>query len=146
MEKPLAYTDKTKIDRFVHGVSEICALNDGELIVMERELVVTKNKLNSYCNIRLFLVYPNKSKEINESTSLTSLPENMFLHKEEMCSFKTEISAKHQNLANYEGMCLGPKLKDGRQTLILINDTQNGMKKSGFRLKEYLKVIVFDAD
>ena len=47
------------------------------------------------------------------------------------------------NFANYEGMCPGPRLADGRQTLLLIDDTQAGAGNSLFRLSEHLKVIVF---
>ena len=46
------------------------------------------------------------------------------------------------NYANYEGMCLGPKLNDGRQTLILINDSQAGAGNSLYRLKDYIKIII----
>ena len=44
--------------------------------------------------------------------------------------------------ANYEGMCLGRPLPDGRQTLLLVNDSQGGYRKGPFRLKDYIKVIV----
>ena len=44
------------------------------------------------------------------------------------------------NLANFEGMCLGPVLPDGRRTLVLIADSQKG---SGGLTNEYVKVILF---
>ena len=42
------------------------------------------------------------------------------------------------SLANYEGMCLGPTLPDGRRCLVLIPDSQGG--KDGLT-SEYVKVI-----
>ena len=50
-----------------------------------------------------------------------------------------EFTTRASNLANYEGMCLGPMLKDGRKTLILIADSQGGY--NGLT-REYLKVII----
>jgi len=44
------------------------------------------------------------------------------------------------SFANYEGMCLGPKLQDGRQVLILISDSQN--QQYGI-LRDWLKTIMF---
>ena len=43
------------------------------------------------------------------------------------------------DLANFEGMCLGPTLPDGTRTLLLIADSQNG---SGGLTQEYVKVIL----
>ena len=60
-----------------------------------------------------------------------------FLQKQLLTRFMTSAL----NLANFEGMCLGPKLADGRQTLILIADSQGG--KSGLT-GEYLKVFLLD--
>ena len=41
-------------------------------------------------------------------------------------------------------MCLGRKLNDGRQTIILISDSQDGAGNIIYRLKDYLKVIVIN--
>ena len=57
------------------------------------------------------------------------------LGKELLASFTTSAL----NLANYEGMCLGPVLPDGRRTLLVIADSQGGM--NGLT-GEYLKVLL----
>ena len=36
----------------------------------------------------------------------------------------TVLGASESGIANYEGMCLGPKLPDGRQVIILCADSQ----------------------
>ena len=56
------------------------------------------------------------------------------LEKKLLLSFNTYAL----NLADYEGMCLGPVLPDGTQLLLLIADSQGGM---GGLVGEYLKVI-----
>ena len=45
------------------------------------------------------------------------------------------------NFANYEALCPGISLNDGRQTLLL-NDSQGGYSKGPFHLKDYIKVIL----
>ena len=57
------------------------------------------------------------------------------LRKSLLCTFTTGAL----NLANFEGMCLGPVLPDGRRTLVLIADSQKG---SGGLTNEYVKVIL----
>src|SRR5574344_31944 len=43
---------------FAHGVSDITALDDGRLIVLEREFFVPNSFIGSYVNCKLFLVDP----------------------------------------------------------------------------------------
>ena len=38
--------------------------------------------------------------------------------------WRTVLGASESGIANYEGMCLGPKLPDGRQVIILCADSQ----------------------
>ena len=65
------------------------------------------------------------------------------LTKRPLYAFSTGIRfLGKKNFANYEGMCLGPKLADGRQTLLLIADSQNRAGKFLFHLKDYIKVVL----
>ncbi|MBR3454475.1 MAG: esterase-like activity of phytase family protein [Bacteroidaceae bacterium] len=144
MEAPLCANKGKHPKTLIHGVSDLCALDDGRLVVMEREIYVSKKNLNNYVNVRLFMVDPSTSQSVDEGTPLSQQPASVFMQKTELCAFKTKGNITRRNIANYEGMCMGPKLNDGRQTLLLINDTQNGMTKHGIRLKEYIKVIILE--
>ena len=146
MEVPMCSSSAKKIGFLLHGVSDICALDDGRLIVMEREIYSSKKKLNNYVNIRLFVVNPQQSRPVDPASPLPQLTDDMFMQKEEICHFRTKASISRMNLANYEGMCLGPRLLDGRQTLLLINDTQEGMTRHGIRLKEHIKVLILESE
>ena len=118
-------------------------VSDGRLIVMEREMHITKNYLGSTTSLRLFVInHLNKKDTIpyRNVWSDTCKP----VEKEELCSFKTHLKIGKMNLANYEGMCLGRKLSDGRQTLLLISDSQNGKGNIFYRLKDYIKVLIMD--
>ena len=110
-------TDSTIIHkekgRSILGVSGLAALEDGRIVVLERELYFPKKQIGSFCIVRLYLVDPSKHQP-GEVLSKTLLTE-----------FKTKFNLTRRNFANYEGICLGPKLSDGRQVLILICDSQN---------------------
>ena len=91
---------------YVHGISDMLALDDGKLIVMEREVNADVSKFVARTHTKLYLIDP-----VNDKGGILS---------------KTLIySFDNGNLetANFEGMCLGP---DG--TILLINDSQ-GRKK-----------------
>ncbi len=139
MEKP--QIRKKHIKTFVHGVSDMIALDNGDLIIMEREMCITKSYIGSYCTVRLFITSPTEYAEISNNTDMDTLSDDRFLEKSMLCEFTTYLKIGKMNLANYEGMCLGPKLNNGRQTIILINDSQKGAGNKFKRLKEYLKVI-----
>ena len=112
---------------YVFGVPALAALDDGRLIVLEREVYVPRggfwDKLSdSFTKIDLYLVDP-----VHDPAGI--------LRKSLLCSFRTGAL----DLANFEGMCLGPVLPDGARTLLLIADSQKG---SGGLTNEYVKVIL----
>ena len=127
----------------LHGVSEVTALADGRLVVLEREVRIPKGYIGAKARCRLFIVNPGPENAVDEGTDMNSLPESTYMEKTEIADFTTRLNLLRMNFANYEGMCPGPRLADGRQTLLLIDDTQAGAGNSLFRLSEHLKVIVF---
>lgn len=109
----LYHTDKPSIkvsgNPYVAGVSDICALDDGRLLVLERES--NMEGFTGFCNNRIYIVDP------------ASTDEGSRLEK----TLMLEIPSKSTNYANYEGMCLGPRLKDGRRVLVLVSDSQTNL-------------------
>lgn len=128
MDKPLA---KRRPREYAMGVSEVCALDDGRLIVMEREFYVSRLKLGSWVNIKMFVADPTK------------VPVGGTLQKTLLHEFRTRLRLFRYNLANYEGMCLGPELHDGGRVIIMVSDSQN---RYGGVLKDYFKSIVIRED
>lgn len=137
MDNPL---NNKKSRRFVHGVPDILALDDGSLIIMEREVHVTPKYLGSYCIIKLYLIHPSEEYAIDGN----DISRTKVLKKTMLTMFETTLKIGKMNFANYEGMCIGPKLDDGRQTILLINDSQNGEGNKLYRAKDYVKLIIFD--
>lgn len=139
MDKPLI---KKKSKHYAHGVPSLIALDDGRLLVLERELGVKKTYIGSKSIMKLYLVTPANTPKIYERTNIASLPEDEFLQKKLIAQFTTRLRIGKMNYGNFEGMCLGPKLDDGRQTIILVSDSQNGAGNKIYHLKDYIKLII----
>ena len=109
-----------------------------------RELNMPKNYNRSQCRIRLFIVNPSPDRAIADtSLPLRETDTNSFLQKTPLFAFRTGIRLMgKKNFANYEGMCLGPKLANGKQSVLLVADSQNQAGNSLFHLKDYIKVLV----
>lgn len=138
--------DRGKLDDFgkiyVYGVPAVTALPDGKLLVLEREADITAGGFSSSARCKLYLVNPSEGHQIDSSVNLSMLDPNKFLIKRLLADWKTVAQPVKMNFANFEGMCLGRKLADGRQTLILISDSQGGKRKGPYELNDYLKVII----
>ena len=126
-----------KADIYVMGVSELCALPDGQLLVLEREAFIPKIKIGAFCKCKLYLINPLNSEEFSMNEKFSS--DTPFLKKRLLTEWKTGLSISKRSFANYEGMCLGPKLEDGSQVVILLSDSQD--QYAGV-LKDWFKTIV----
>ena len=134
MDQPSTYK---KADIYVMGVSELCALPDGQLLVLEREAFIPKIKIGAFCKCKLYQINPLNSEEFALKEKFSS--DTPFLKKRLLAEWKTGLSLSKRSFANYEGMCLGPKLEDGSQVVILLSDSQD--QYAGV-LKDWFKTIV----
>ena len=82
------------------GVSGLVALGKGRLLVLERECSVKEGGFFPSCRARLY--------ELGGDTGS-----------------KTLVWEANTELANYEGICLGPELKKGCRSLVLVSDAGN---------------------
>ena len=126
-----------KADIYVMGVSELCVLPDGQLLVLEREAFIPKIKIGAFCKCKFYLINPLNSEEFSMKEKFSS--DTPFLKKRLLTEWKTGLSLSKRSFANYEGMCLGPKLEDGSQVIILLSDSQD--QYAGV-LKDWFKTIV----
>lgn len=122
------HTDKpssTKNARmFALGVSDIEAVGDGKLIILEREARVAENYIGSTAFAKLYLV------ETKDAKNGEVLPKKLLL------SFQTKMTLFRQDWANYEGLCLTPADSNGKRTLIMLSDSQGryrGVLKDWFK-------------
>ena len=118
---------KKKKGRSILGVSGLCALDDGRIVVLEREMYFPKKQIGSYCLVKLYMVNPSHQQ-----------PGEM-LNKTLLTEFRTKMNLTRRNFANYEGICVGPKLADGRQLLVLICDSQDQYRGV---MKDWFKTVI----
>lgn len=118
LDSPLA--ERSKALFYAHGIGTLCALDDGSVLLLEREFFVPQKKIGAFVNCKLFHFTPGQ-------------PE-----KKMVAQWKTNLNLVKRNIANYEGMCIGPVLEDGSRALILVADSQN--QYAGV-LKDWLKSL-----
>ena len=104
--------------KYFHGVSELCALDDGRLLVLERQIRVPRLKIGAKTLIRIYEVSPGSDEH---------------LQKQLVTEFRTRLSITSRQFANFEGLCqVSPSL------LLLIADSQNQYKGI---LRDWLRII-----
>ena len=124
--------------QYVMGVSALTALDDGSLLVLEREFYVAPSKIGSTVQCKIYRVTPQAKDQLNGKVSLNGRKP---LEKQLVAEWSTAIGLLTYSLANYEGMCLGPRLEDGRQVIVLIADSQ---KQYAGVLADWFKTIVIE--
>ena len=129
-ETDSATTDKRKGSSIV-GVSGLAALENGNIVVLEREMYFPTKKIGSYAQVKLYLVAPTQQKP------------GEVLRKVLLAEFRTKANLAKRDFANYEGICVGPKLADGRQVLILVCDSQDHYLGL---LKDWFKTVILPAE
>ena len=103
-------------DMAISGVAGLCALGGGTLIVLEREM----SQKNPF-----FPTFRGQLYEIDLDTGELEPPKRLLWDENTL-------------FANYEGICLGPKLKSGAQSLVLVSD-------GGGRAEEKVLVLALSA-
>lgn len=146
---------------YLQGVPALCFLPNGSLLVMERELSVPRTYLGAKCHIRLrwmaaktlqqwAVSIENLSSDARgTATSLTATQWTALVPQTpvaEIAEWRTQLGVFSRSLANYEGMCLGRRLADGRQTILCVSDAQGGAGRCGVHLRDFLRVVVLDRE
>lgn len=148
------------VKSYAFGVAELTALpyprhkatgdydNGPTLLVLEREVAVRPKFVGSFVRHCLYSVQPLQSGQ--DATGLgdaAPIYNNSELPKRLVGEFTTRLRlAGRRDFANYEGMCLGPVLADGRQTILLVADSQNRFGNRIFQMKDYIRVAILPSD
>lgn len=104
--------------KYFQGVSALCSLDDGRLLVLERQIRVPRLKFGASTIIRIYEITPS---------------DDPFLEKRLLTEFRTRLTLTGRKFANYEGFCqLAPNL------LLLVADSQNRYK--GF-LRDWFLIV-----
>ena len=103
------------------GVSEVLALDDGRLLVMERAYVAAgERRVNT---IRLFEVelpaVAGAPAALDGGAALPFVPKRLVL---DLADVVARFDDGLQELDNFEGMTLGPRLPSGNPSVLLVSD------------------------
>ncbi len=112
--------DASKAEHYAHGIGTLCAMDDGSVLLLEREFYVPASKISSFVNCKLYRFMPGEGQK----TLVTQ--------------WRTTLTLFSRSLANYEGSCLGPTLADGSRVMILVADSQH---QYGGVLKDWIKTL-----
>ncbi len=104
-----------------NGVSDLCLLPDGRLIVLERGFALGGLQL------RLFLADFKGATDISKVPSLVGSDFTIVQ--------KTLLFEEATGFTNFEGIALGPVLDDGSRSLIVIADSNGGHTHAFLSLK-----------
>lgn len=107
-----------------NGVAALCALPDGELLVLERQKD-TRDGLTF--RARIFAV------DIPQTTDVTTSKTDMSNHPTLLA--KNILFDASTGKSMYEGMSLGPKLRDGSTILVLVSDGDGEAEESVMTLR-----------
>ena len=125
-----------KPETYAFGVSALAAMDDGRLLVLEREAAVPESKIGAQAVCKIYMVKP----ELTETPkSGIDMAKAVPLDKRLVAEWETAVGLLECSFANFEGMCLGPKLADGGQVVLLIADSQYGYANI---LLDWLKTVV----
>lgn len=103
------------------GVSGLCLLPDGSLVVMERVVV------GVYLEVRLYLAGFSGATDTSQMPALAGAN---FTRAQKKLLFR-----KVTGLTNYEGIAAGPSLTDGSRALLLVADSGKSMRHTFMALR-----------
>lgn len=111
---PVAYAPNPAGSFMVNGIPDILDVGNNKLLVMERSFSTGRLA----CTIKIFQVDLNEAEDISSVASLRANPPTKPLRKKLLLNLD-ELGIYTDNV---EGMCLGPRLKNGKRSLWMIAD------------------------
>ncbi|MGV3593613.1 MAG: esterase-like activity of phytase family protein [Sediminibacterium sp.] len=126
---PVAYAPNPPGSFMVNGIPDIMDIGNNKLLVMERSFSTGRLA----CTIKIFMVDLNDAEDISSINSLKNNPPQKPLRKKLLLNLD-ELGIYTDNV---EGMCLGPRLKNGKRSLWMIADNNfSALEKSQLFLFE----------
>ena len=99
------------------GLSGLCALPDGSLLALEREVSIA-----TWGRCRIYRITTGALAAATEVSSLSALTNAAFSAVAKGAPLASFTGASFANIIVYEGIALGPKLSDGSRSVVLVSD------------------------
>lgn len=110
---PVAYPPEQSGQFNINGIPEILWVSDKKLLVLERSFTTGRNG----CVVKIYLADFSAATDIR---SVASLKSGSFHPAKKVLLL--DLDSLPVGVYNVEGICFGPKLAHGRQSLILVAD------------------------
>jgi hypothetical protein len=127
---PVAYPATPAGAFKINGVSDILAINDHQLLVLERSFSTGRKS----CTIKVFLAETGTAEDISTVPSITNGPSRPISKK-----LLLNMDSLGIYIDNVEGVTLGPRLPNGHQTLIFVVD-------NNFSADEITQFLLFEIE
>lgn len=128
---PVAQKPKIAGSFMVNGISSILAINENELLVMERSF---STGYNEDLVVKIYLADLRQATDIKNDTSLLGKTGFKAAKKKLLFNF----SSLKIRIDNLEGISFGPRLKNGNRSLLVISD-------NNFNPMEITQLILLDS-
>lgn len=113
-----------------NGISDMLALSADDLLILERAYVSEPGPGGRSGNtVRIFRVRLSPEAEVTGRWSLRDEPPAAVLRKTlvlDLATVAPHLVERLQGLENFEALFFGPRLRDGRPTLVLMSDNNGG--------------------
>ena len=110
----------------VKGVVELLALSDSEMLALERTFVEEAARPGQGTNrAQIYRVSLDGATDVSSATSLTTVPDAVPVQKTLVLDLSTVRGLSPElapSLDNFEGVSFGPRLADGRPSLVIVSD------------------------
>lgn len=127
---PIEHEPNPKDGFAVNGISTIQYYSKNQLLVVERSYSVGKQA----CTIKVYLCDFSKATNVKNNTSLQD--QNIILASKKLILNMDDLGIFIDNI---EGVTFGPKLANGKQSLLFVSD-------NNFSDKQKTQVLLFEVD
>jgi hypothetical protein len=110
---PVAYPANPAGAFKINGIPDIFAVNDHQLLVLERSFSTGKTA----CTIKIYLAEMNNAEDVSTIADLHGQPLRAIQKK-----LLLNMDSLGMYVDNVEGICFGPVLPDGHQSVVLVAD------------------------
>jgi len=129
MIDPVAYLAITPSSFKINGISDILSLGNNKLLILERSYSTGRLA----CTIKVFIADISTAENINGIESLKNKPGIKIASKKLLLN----MDSLGIYIDNIEGVTFGPKLPNGKQSLLFVSDNNfNPLEKTQFLLFE----------
>ncbi len=130
-----ALVNNDKGPQVFNGVSEILALSESKLLVLERGVRIQGKSWA--CTVSLYLVETGKATNVLAAEKLSDI-KFVSLEKTKIIDFETDLEKfrADKKVQNFEALSWGPTLPDGRRSLLVMSD-------NNFSKNEVTELLVF---